>query len=342
MTVFEISPSDDIRLTQFYDLARQVYARDPAWSPHSEATLAPLLARTDGLFAQPLVYIQDGVILARAVAIMYPGGLNRNGKKPGYIGFFECLPQHPTAGRAVLEYAETLLGTHGAQTLQAPRVDNMLMGLLVAGFHLPQTVLTTHNPASYLDIFLQAGYQISERMHTYIFDRKSAIPLPFALPGFKTRPFNRQNLDDEIRIFHHLQQEIFRFHPGWIPRSLEEDRRMITGFLPMLEDDFIIIAEARKAPVGLLVCLPDVYQAARGQTVDNARLISIGVLQPYRQKGLGALMGLHLARNLLARDYQTLEASWIRESNTPPQNLARRFFGKKGREFALLEKMSAS
>lgn len=338
MQIHEINPLNDDQMEPFYGLARRIYAHDPAWSPQSEAALAPLLARSGNLFVQPLLCIRDHTALARAVAIMYPDAANVDGKALGSIGFFECLPDQSGAGQAVLAQAEVLLRARGAQVIQAPRVDNMLMGLLVAGFAFPQTVLTAHNPPYYFDIFRQSGYQIVESLHTYIFHRKSAIPIPFFLPHYRTRIFNRQNLDREIRIFHHLQQDIFKSHPGWIPRSLEEDRRMIQGLLPMLEDDLIIIAEYKKNPVGLLICLPDVYQAARGQTVDNARLISIGVLPPYKKKGVGFLMGMHLRRHLLAKGYQTLEASLVRESNKPPQSLAKRFFGKKGREFVLLEK----
>jgi hypothetical protein len=342
MNIQPISPSDDAQLEKFYELARQVYAADPAWAHQSDLALRPLLARTSSLFVQPLLCIQGDTALARSVAIMYPRVVNTNGQHLGYIGFFECLPQYPEAGGAVLAHAEMLLRAKGAAVVHAPRVDNMLMGLVVDGFQLPQTILTPHNPPYYLDIFLESGYQVSELLHTYIFDHRSAISLPLSLPGFKTRTFNRQSLEDEIGVFHKLQKEIFQSHAGWVPRTLDEDRQMILGLLPMLDDDLLIIAETKnKHPVGLLVCLPDMYQAARGQVIDNARLISIGVLAQFAKKGLGVLMSLHLARNLISKGYNTLEASWIRDTNLPPQNLARRFLGKQGREFALLEKIIA-
>lgn len=342
MNIQPIYPSDKSQLAGFYELARQVYAADPAWAPQSDLALQPLLARTDSLFVQPLLCIRDDTVLARSVAIMYPGAVTANRQPLGCIGFFECLPQYPEAGRAVLAHAEMLLRAKGAAVIHAPRVDNMLMGLVVDGFYLPQTILTHHNPPYYLDIFLESGYQVGELLHTYIFDRRSAIHLPLSLPGFKTRTFNRQSLEDEIGVFHTLQKEIFQSHAGWVPRTLEEDRQMILGLLPMLDDDLLIIAETQdNRPVGLLVCLPDIYQAARGQVVDNARLISIGVLGQFVKKGLGILMGLHLARSLVSKGYNTLEASWIRAANLPPQNLARRFLGRQGREFALLEKVIA-
>jgi hypothetical protein len=219
-------------------------------------------------------------------------------------------------------------------------VDNLLMGLVIDRFDLPQTILTTHNPPYYAAILHNSGYQIRERLYTYLFDQKSAINLPLTLPGFKTRTFNRQNLEAEVQIFHALQQEIFSHHLGWVPRTLEEDRQMIEGILPILDEELVIIAEDKNNhAVGLCVCVPDIYQTFRGQAIDNARAISIGVIKSLVDKGLGVLMGLHLARNLIAKGYRTMEASWIRESNIQPQNLlTRRFLGQRGRDFALFEK----
>ena len=62
------------------------------------------------------------------------------------------------------------------------------------------------------------------------------------------------------------------------------------------------------------------------------------MLPGWKYKGSGALMVNHLVRNLLAKGYQSLEASWIKADNHLPHNLALRFGGVPGREFALFEK----
>jgi hypothetical protein len=340
MQIQEVEPADEAGLAQFLQVARQVYAADPHWVPQSEAAFESLLASAGSTFVRPLLCLREGEVLARAVAILNPGASNELGQPVGYIGFFECLPEQAPAGVAVLLAAEGLLRAQGAVSIQAPRVDNMLMGLVVERFDLPQTVLTPHNPPYYAGILREAGYRVRETLCTYTFERTSAITFPLVRPGFHTRVFNRQNLEAEVQIFHALQQEIFGHQPGWVARSLEEDRQMISEMLPMLDDELVIIAEDRTGrAVGLLVCLPDVYQAYRGAPIDNARAISIGVIRPLVDKGLGVLMGLHLARNLTAKGYRTLEASWVREENVAPQNmLTRRFLGRPGRKFALFEK----
>jgi ribosomal protein S18 acetylase RimI-like enzyme len=334
MEILELSPTDEAGMTHFYSLARQLYADDPAWAPASEGLLHPLLARADAILAQPIICIHEGVATARAVAIRHPNappGL-------GYIGFFDCLPNHSPAGQAVLAHAEAVLRARDVRLIHAPRVDNLLMGLVVSGFDRPQTILTTHNPPYYLDIFQQSGYQISERLYTYIFDRRSATDLSWSLPEVQTRVFDRHDLEAEIRIFHELQKEIFQSRSDRIDRTLAEDRQLIMSVLPILDDDLVIIAERAQRPVGILICLPDIYQVARGQPLDHARLVSIGVAPAYARRGIATAMGFHLARNLVDKGYRTLEGSLIRHSNVPPQNLAGRFAVEKGREFAILRK----
>jgi hypothetical protein len=339
MDIIAFSPTDNVALQKFHVVPQQVYANDKLWTPQSEAAVTALFAGAGKIFMRPLLCLQGDVPVARAVAIFHRSAIDEQMRPQGYVGFFECLESHHDAGRMILEHAENILREQGVVTVQAPRVDNMLMGLVVGGDASPQTVFTPHNPPHYVEILQSQGYQIRERLYTYILDRSSVINFPVRLPGYHTRSFDRSRLDEEVLIFHSLQKEIFKDYAGWVPRTLEEDRQMIEGFLPMLDDDLVVIAENKDhEAIGLLVCIPDVYQAFRGQTIDRARLISIGAIPSKAQKGVGVVMGLHLMRALLAKGYQTLEASWIRDANIQPQNLVKRFGGRRGREFALFEK----
>ena len=339
MDIIEFPSADTDALQKFHAVPQQVYAHDKLWAPPSESAVESFFASAGRRFMRPLLCMQGDVPVARAVAIFPRDAVDEQKRPQGYVGFFECLGSYRDAGRLILEHAENILREQGVVTVQAPRVDNLLMGLVVGGEASPQTVLTPHNPPYYVEILQAQQYRIRERLYTYVLDRSSLINLPVRLPGYRTRSFDRSRLDEEVLIFHNLQREIFKDHAGWVPRTLEDDRQLIETFLPMLDDDLVIMAEDKNhEAIGLLVCIPDVYQAFRGQAIDRARLISIGAIPSKTHKGVGVVMGLHLRRTLLAKGYQTLEASWIRDSNILPQNLARRFGGRRGREFALFEK----
>jgi hypothetical protein len=343
MEIVEIkSLADAQAIDQFHEVATKVYQHDPVWVPESEMMFTQRFraAQTQGKTSMvPVVALESDTPLARGAAIFVPSTMCQAGHPQGWIGFFECVQECPRAAGGVLEKCEQILRQAGVKSVLAPKVDNQLVGLLTKGFALPQAVFTNHNPPYYLEILQNGGYEVKTKIYTVQFTREMAEKVHVEIPGITTREFDRSNLTKEIAIFHKLQQIIFGSRPGYIPRALEEDREMVISFLPILEDDLVIIAEdEEKNPVGLLVCLPDVYQALRGQKVDRVRIMSIGVIPDLTHKGIGTLMGAHLMRNLLEKEYQIAEGSWVLETNVPPQNLARRFNAQPGREFVLLEK----
>ena len=345
MRVVEIrDPTDARSIERFHQVAASVYRDDPVWVPQSERMFTQRFRQSQapaaGLWV-PVIALQDDRPLARAVAILAPGACDKAGRPQGWIGFVECLQNRPDAARCVLERCEQRLRQAGARSILLPKADNQLVGLLVEGFSLPHLVFTHHNPPYYLELFKGCGYRVQTNIYTLHFTRETAEQVHVRLPGFTTREFDRSNLAQEIATFHELQQAIFGSRPGYLRRTLEQDRALVESFLPFMQDDLVIVAEDDAGnPVGLLVCLPDLYQAFRGEPTTRARIVSIGAIPRLAYRGgIGALMGAHLMANLLRNpDYDFVEGSWVLGWNRSPRNLARRFHAKPGREFALLEK----
>ena len=344
MHLIEITDIDDTAaIGHFLGLANDVYREDAIWVAASDNLFLQRfkVAQTDqSVRMKPFVALaDDGCPVARAAAIMVTGASDAEGKPQGWIGFFESKKDCPEAAVAILEKCEQALVTAGARSVLAPKIDNLVLGLQTDGFSFPQTVYTNHNPPYYLDIFLKSSYKIKARLQTFLFTKSDFVFSEIKLPGFGTRTFDRNNIEREIQIFHDLQNSLFTGGMGYVPRTLDEDRDLVSSFLPFIDDELIIIAEDTSGnQVGLLVCLPDIYQLAHEGKIDRARLISIGVLNGWSRNGVGAMMGSHLAKNLLAKGYTVAEASWIFEDNKPPQNLAKRFQALPAREFVLLEK----
>lgn len=335
-------PDDEKGIEAFLETARRVYANDPTWVPESDrAFLQRYKAwqHNDNIIIQPFVALENEQPAARGCAILNKGSVDEDGRPVGWIGFFETLEKHRDAGCAVLKECENFLRAAGAESVLAPKVDNLLVGLLVSGFDQPQTILTNYNPPYYLKVFQKAGYRVSATMRTFNYTRDAAKRPKVKLSGFTTRELNLNRLPDELVIFNRLQNTIFAGINNYASRSLEQDQEMVQSLLPFIDSELIIIAEDTSGePVGLLICLPDIYQSFKDSEITRARLISIGVVPGWKTHGVGALMGAHLARNLLKKGYQALEASWILSDNLPPQNLAKRFNAGSGKEFVLLEK----
>jgi len=272
--------------------------------------------------------------------MLVPRAVDEQGRPQGWIGFFEYLRGYPGAAQTMLMNAEALLHQVNAHSVVMPKSDNLLVGLLTSGFDLPHFVFTNHNPEYYLELLKGCGYLPKTRMITYYFTRSTVKEFHLKMPHLKTREFNREDLDREIEVFHYLQTRIFEGRPGYVARSFQEDRQMVQSFLPFLEDEFVIIAETPGGdPVGLLVCIPDIYQVHVHGMIDRARIMSIGAIPEYRNKGVGALMGAHLMGNLLKNlRYMSVEGSMILGQNVPVHNLVKRFGAQPGKEYWLLEK----
>ena len=219
MEIVEIRRPDGDAVAWFHEVATRVYRDDPVWAPGSERTFTQRFqaSQARGTYTMvPVVALEEGVPLARAAAILAPGVVDRAGRREGWIGFFECLEEHPDAGRHVLERCEAILRRAGAASVLVPKVDSLLVGLLTKGFELPHVVLTNHNPPHYLGLLRACGYEIETEFCTFYFDRARADPVLVKLAGFTTREFDRGRLEKEIVVFHELQSSIFGGRPGYV------------------------------------------------------------------------------------------------------------------------------
>jgi GNAT superfamily N-acetyltransferase len=344
MNITEVRPDDTASIRHFFDLPDEVYRDDPVRVRENPQTMKIFSEPNLGIIRKPLLALDDGRAVARLVCIIHPQAKDDKGRPQGWIGYFEALPQARTGSLELLARAEELLAELGACTVAGPRTDNHAMGFLSKGFGLPQTVLTTHNPPYYPRWFKDAGFRVKTRSLSYSYRRSKYRPPAVTETGIRTRIFDRRDLAAEISRFNSLQNAIFGGRSGYIPRTRQEDEQLIRAFLPWLDDELVVFAEDETGqPVGILFCLPDIYQAQRGEKINRVRIVSIGVLPAWAGKGVAKAMGIHLMHTLLRRtEYEEAEASWIQQHNRVPQLLALRFGARPGREFLLFEKKLAS
>ncbi len=295
-------PENTAEMDLFQLVASSVYRNDPVWAPPSEMMWRQRfqqLHKDPGAFVMPIVMVEKNQPVARCLLQLVPGALDEQGFPQGWIGFFECREDFQETANILLAHGEKILLQRGARSVLISKSDNQMVGILTTRFDLPHLVFTNHNPNYYFSLLKSAGYVPETRIISLYFTRENARGIDLRLPGLRTREFDRAKLDQEIEIFHNLQKEIFEGRPGYVARIYEEDSQLVNFFLPFLEDDLIIIAETTSGnPVGLLVCIPDLYQLMQGEEISRARIMSIGAIPGFVNKGVGALMGVHLMNNL--------------------------------------------
>jgi len=330
----------------FHQVAFSVYKDDPIWVSQSEVLVNPF---TRGDYELPMDHASfllarsGGVLIGRALVLL-PSISNESSQiRQGWIGFFEVLPDHTDHASVILNACVETLQSWGAEKVIALKTDNQFVGIQTAGFDWPQMVLTPHHPTTYADIFEAAGFERTASMRTFLLKKNLVAKIRFKAPGYRIRHFLRDDLENEIGIFHRLQKEIFSGSENYIPRTLSEDRKMINKLLPLIDDELILIAEEKSGnPVGLMICIPDIYQEYQEHVLNRARIISIGILREHRRRALGAMLATHLSSTLIRKGFVSAEASWIYKSNIPPQRLSRLFKGQPAREFGTFEKLLTS
>ncbi|MFZ0323505.1 MAG: GNAT family N-acetyltransferase [Actinomycetes bacterium] len=217
-------------------------------------------------------------------------------------------------------------------------MNGLVSGLLSHGFDVPQTFLTAYNPSWYSAIMTSAGFVTTTTLVAFEFTR-DRVPTfgPATTRRVTVRHVDMAAFEDEIGRIHHFQEEVFAGHPGHVNREHGQTRELIERLLPALDPDLVLIAEdAEGNTLGVVICVPDVWQQRpSGTSPSRARLISLGVVNSWRRRGVAKSMGAALTDVLLAKGYDTLEASWVMGGNRPPQLLARALGARVSRRFEL-------
>jgi ribosomal protein S18 acetylase RimI-like enzyme len=310
---------DGLDRPAFDGLPAQVYAADPNWAPQASSLSTDLWqdAAAGDVDMHPVMAQIDGAsCVARAAAIV-PAGAD-----DGWIGLIECLPGHQRAGILVIDACRRWLQATGVRTITAPQTSGMVYGLLSDGFDRPQSFLTPYNPPWYADILELSGFHAYASMVAYEFTRSGAPQFP-ANGDIAVRSLDMDDLMGEVTRIHAFQETVFVDRPGRRSRGLDQTRELASRLLPVVDPDLVVLAvEPDGGVIGVLICVPDAWERRATDAVPTrARLISAGVAARHRGRGVATAMGAHLARHLLAKGYQSLEASVVMGDNAPPQDL---------------------
>jgi hypothetical protein len=325
---------------RFLQVARDVYRNDQVWAADSEHVIRSRWAdAAEGLIRLDAVVAMRGARpVARAAAIMEPSAMDLSGQPEGWVGLVECLPDALDDGVAAVRDRCLRLQERGLLSIAAPRTDPLFGGVVIDKFDEPQAVLTPHNPPYYPTLLSAAGFTAETRLVSYRFDRARApsIHVPRGV-GVKVRSIDADDWPGEMGRLHAFQEAVFAGRRSRVPRRPSQTTALVERLRPMIDPDLVLVAEdPAGSVVGVVICLPDTWQRRPdGSSPTRARLMSIGVRRGWRGRGAALAMAAELTTRLLDRGYTSLDASWIQESNTAPQRLARAMRGTPSRRVAI-------
>ena len=338
-------------LHRFFDVADRVYARDPHWVPPLRDDVAKVFADSNPLFehAEMRLFVaqRDGQDAGRVAAILDRNHNEFHGEKTAFFGYFESVDDPAVAG-ALLDAAAAWGRERGMTVLRGPANPtlNDEAGLLVGGFDSDPVLMMTYNPRYYPKLIEGAGFRKAKDLLAYFFEI-SAEPLARLTrlanriasreKDVVIRKVSKKSLQADLPKIREVYNDAWEKNWGFVPMTPAEMDFMAKRLKPLLDEDFLFLAEARRPdgslePIAFMLTLPDYNVAmkpARGRLmplgwakfllnlkkIRTIRVLTLGIKASWRMRGIQSVMFEKGLRAALERRYTGCEVSWLLEDN---------------------------
>jgi hypothetical protein len=218
---------------------------------------------------------------------------------------------------------------------------NESAGLLVEGFDSDPMLLMPYNPSQYGHYLEAAGYGKVKDLYAWLYDiRRPVTPIVAKLAAhvkekhrIVVRRLELKHFAREVERMRIIYCGAWERNWGFVPPTPAEFRRIAAELKPIFDPRCAVCAEIDGQPVACAIAVPDVNQALKGTngrlfpvglvrllcrrfSIDQIRLLLLGVLAEYRGYGLYPLLWYELHRQVSDQTtFQRAECSWVLEEN---------------------------
>ena len=355
------------QLRRFVKLPYRLYKSDPNWVP---GLLADEFRKLD-LRRNPFwehaerdlfLAVRDGKPVGRIVALRDDLWEAEHSERTATWGWFEC-ENDLEAARALFDAATSWARERQCTRMIGPMSPNAndLVGTLIDGFNGPPVLLMTYNPPYHETLIEACGNAKWEDLLAFLLDNPDVptrleriMPKVAAREGFTIRTMNKRDLENEIRKAREVFNEFEKVNEIYTPMTEPEFKAMVKDLRLVIDPDIVFFAEAEGKVVGVSMAVPDLnvgLKAARGRLlpfgairlllakrkIHLIRVISLGVVEGYRNRGVDLSFYYHSFKNGVAHGYNSCEMSWVEETNAPMTNAARKLGGEPYRTYRIYE-----
>jgi len=353
MTAITITPAankDDIKA--FIRFPWTVYRGNPAWVPPLVADQGKFFDRAANPFfeharAQFFLATRDNEVVGRIAAHVDDNHNRFQEERCGFFGFFECVDDQAVAN-ALFDAAKAWIKQQGMDTMRGPFnfTTNDTAGLLIDAFDSPPVIEMTFNPPYYPKLYEGYGLHKAMDLYAYYFDvekmdheRLAMLGRRVERKGITFRSINIKKFEDEVKIFKEVYNQAWAKNWGFIPLTESEIEHLAKNFKDIIDPEFVIFAFDGAKPVGALWALPDYniliknfggkmgpwqilqFLLKKG-SIKHARVMTAGVINDYRQRGIEAGLVARVFENGVRKGYRSGELSWVLENNVMMNRLA--------------------
>ena len=268
-----------------------------------------------------------------------------HGTKLGFFGFFECVDELPVA-HALFEAAAGWVKAQGFPRMVGPMnfSTNYELGVLVEGFDASPAIMMSYNPRSHPALYEAAG--LTKEKDLYAWELSSAVPPPEKVvriadklrerEGIVVRPVDLSDYANEVRRIKEVYNAAWERNWGFVPMTDAEFDHLAREMRAIVRPELLLIAEVKGEPVAFSMTLPDANEAlkvAKGRLttwglpiglvklvlasrrIKRLRLVTLGIKEGYRRRGLDAILYLETLRTARRLGYSGGEISWTLDDN---------------------------
>jgi GNAT superfamily N-acetyltransferase len=329
-------------------------SRHPFWG-HAERAL--YMAYRDGNRG-------GGKPVGRIVAMRDRLWEETHGEKAAYWGWFECA-NDPEVSRALFDEAAAWAKARGCTRLIGPMSPSPsdLIGTQIEGFQGAPVIMMPYNPPYHDEIIQAAGNRGWKDLIAWLLDSPDIperlariMPRIESRGGFTLRPIDMKDYDHEVQRFAELYNHFERVNSIYTPMTPPEVIQLAKDLKPALDPDITLFVEIEGKLVGAAFALPDMnvaLKAAYGRLlpfgifrmlaarkrIHLIRVLSMGVHEDYRNRGIDLAMYYHLYKRGVPKGYFGAEMSWVEEDNVSMTNTAVKLGGKPYRKYRMYERI---
>jgi hypothetical protein len=341
----------------FYDVARELYAKDPHW-------VCPLDAETEDVFnpaenslfkgGEAIRWIledDDGKRIGRVAAFYNKDKASKSEQPTGGIGFFECINDRQAAF-LLFDQCKKWLQGKGMEAMDGPITfgENLTnWGLLIEGFSMPAYGMPYNFPY-YRELFEAYGFRTYFEQFSYEADLSKPFPerqVQFAnhlKEKFQIEHFSFKNkekyLNDICTIYNKVWAD---FHEDYTPMDYSEIDKIFRKSKPILNEELIWFVYDNRIPAAMVIVLPDVNQILKkigdGKlsplnilkffwykntgTITRARQLLTAVTPEYQRSGVASVLFMTMVDALIRNKIKILDMSWVGDYNVTVNKIYR-------------------
>jgi len=340
----------DRELRQFIQLPNSIYEDDPCFVPELYLSQKKIFNRNRNPFfthskVDFFLAWKGKLPVGRIALILNNNHLLNSEERCGFFGFFDVIDDFEAA-HALLDKAVEWIKNESLTSVVGPEnfTTNDSCGMLISGFNSPPAIMMPYNKEYYNEFLVRYGFMRVMDLYSYFVDDQ-VLKSPYiegivthsvdklSASGITFRSIDFKMMEKEISALRDAYNESNKDNWGFLPLNEKEFRETALQLRQFVPEKLVLIVEKEKQTIGFIVAIPDLNQALihiksgkllpfgflkllwYSRKITNARILILGILNDYRNKGIDIVFYKKIQENLASMGIYHAEACYIMENN---------------------------